>query len=173
MKKTFVIILGLMLGFTSVFGQDNDVDNVVSSVLRYYAHVMGALEDTYDNSRQQKVERVSNRMSEEWLQAYMSYYDVFDAPYIKTCLDCTYDPLDIPEFINELRDMIMDHCHYAFVAGAISQYNLSHGTDINIRNKLSLCCFPSDAKIKYDDIEDLEIDCLDDTMPISKKDINR
>lgn len=171
MKKTFVIIFGLMLGFTSVFGQDNDVENVVSSVLRYYAHVMGTLEEMYDNSRKQEAERVSLKQFEDWVRDFESCYDILDIPYIKNSFDIiqtSLDPaciVDIPEFINDLRGIVIQYYELVFIAGAISQYNLSHDTNINVRNIGSLFFFPSDAEHKLD-VADLEEYHSDDTFPM-------
>jgi hypothetical protein len=166
MKKILVIVFGLMLGLTSVFGQSadvgtdvcDDVSNVVSSVLRFYANVFDVLEDTYDNSRKQEAERVSKKQFEEWAQDFMSYEDVasyFEEAAELVSLGVPDDLLDVSKLRNELIDTTKDCMQFAFMAGAISQYNLSYGTNVNVRNICSLDLFPSDADFKFT-IKDLE-----------------
>ena len=176
MKKILVIVFGLMLGFTTVFGQSadvvtdvcDDVSNVVSSVLRFYANVFDALEDTYENSRKQEAERVSRKQFEDWAQDFMSYEDVVsyvEATAELMSLGATGDSLDTPKFKDDLRDITKDCMQFAFMAGAISQYNLSCGTNVNAKNIISLDLFPSDADFKFD-IETLERDYSENTSDI-------
>lgn len=176
MKKILVIVFGLMLGFTTVFGQSadvvtdvcDDVDNAVSSVLRFYANVFGALGDIYDDSHKQEAERVSVKQFEDWAQDFMGYEDAvsyFEAAAELASLGATGDLFDTPKFRDDLRDITKDFMQFAFMAGAIFQYNLSYGTNVNVRNICSLDLFPSDAEIKLR-IDELEIYCSENTIDV-------